>query len=213
MISSRSLCFPSWGFGLCAGIGQTLCVFLRQKFGAPCYHDDMAQCRTLPMPVWVVLSSPAVISASGPAYRLILSLAIVFWGGQCRPLPTDDAGLCALARCGASTWRKEKEAVRDALGQIIPQLERRHIRALQRADIFRQVRVEAGRLGGLAKARNARTAASENCGHQEPPTIQAARPRLGLKAPQISQYGRANRHAEKPAVQNQPNAVWMTEPK
>lgn len=213
MISSRSLCLPSWGFGLCAGIGQTLCVFLRQKFGAPCYHDAMAQCRTLPMPVEIVLNNAVVISASGPAYRLILTLAIVFWGGQCRPLPTDDAGLCALARCGTSTWRKEKAAVRDALRQIIPQLERRHIRALQRADIFRQVRAEAGRLGGLAKARNARTAASENFRHQEPPSIQAAQPRLGLKTPQISQYGCANRHAEKPAVQNQTNTGWMAEPK
>ena len=164
-----------------------------------------------PMPVESVLHNPVVISASGPAYRLILSLAIVFWGGQCRPLPEDDAGLCALARCGASSWRKEGKIVRDALGQIIPQLERHHARMVQRADTFRQVRAEAGRLGGLAKARNARTAASDNFRQQEPPTIQAAQPRLGLKTPQMSQYGRANCSADEPTGQNQPNAGWMTE--
>ncbi len=128
----------------------------------PCYHGSMPKPVTLPMPVEIVLSNPVVISASGPAFRLILSLAFVFWCGGCRALPADDAGLCALARCGASTWRKEGQAVRDALMQIIPQLERYHARVAQRAETYRQMKVEAGRKGAAARWQKPQAAASQN---------------------------------------------------
>jgi len=76
---------------------------------------------------------------------------LVFWRGECRPLPADDAGLCALARCGASSWRKAGKTVRAALAQINPQLEREYARAVQRAETYRQAKAEAGRKGAYAR--------------------------------------------------------------
>jgi hypothetical protein len=122
----------------------------------------------LPMPVEIVLHNPVVVSASGPAYRIIISLTVVFWSGGCRPLPTGDAGLWALARCGASTWRKESKTVKDAISQILPQLERLHARATQRAEIYRQVKVDAGRKGAAVRWQKQKTAASGNFRTQEP---------------------------------------------
>jgi len=124
----------------------------------------MSKSVALPMPVEIVLSNPVLVSASGPAFRLILSLAFVFWCGGCRALPADDAGLCALARCGASTWRKEGQAVQDALKQIIPQLQRHHALAMQRAETYRQVRVEAGRKGAAVRWQKPKATAMQNFG-------------------------------------------------
>jgi hypothetical protein len=120
----------------------------------------MAKPANLPMPVDIVLSNPVVVSASGPAFRLILALSIVFWGGKCRPLPADDAGLCALARCGVSTWRRDGAAVREALRQIVPQLESQHARAVQRAEVYRRVKAEAGRKGAAVRWHKAKPAAN-----------------------------------------------------
>jgi hypothetical protein len=125
---------------------------------------SMSKSVTLPMPVEIVLSNPVLVSASGPAFRLILSLVFVFWCGGCRALPADDAGLCALARCGASTWRKEGQAVQDALKQIIPQLQRHHALAMQRAETYRQVRVEAGQKGAAARWHKPKVPAMQNFG-------------------------------------------------
>ncbi|MGC8477416.1 MAG: hypothetical protein ACP5NP_13765, partial [Acetobacteraceae bacterium] len=111
------------------------------------------------MPVEIVMHAPALATAAGPAYRIAVTLAVAFWFGECRPLPADDAGLCALARCGTSGWRKARPVVMDALGAILPALAAAHAAARQRADAYRASRAEAGRRGALIRWQTAPLAA------------------------------------------------------
>jgi hypothetical protein len=142
------------------------------------------------MPVEIVLDNAVVISAPGPAFRLIVALSAVFWRGECRPLPADDAGLCALARCGQSSWRKEGAKVREALGHILPQLHSHHTHAVQRANNFRRARAEAGQKGAMARWHKPMAAVSPLSLLQDPfqpraqtwPSTAPGQPPSGLRA-------------------------------
>jgi len=164
--------------GLDAGDGRqkvTLLVYFPENFRnfwsmifVAMLSRGMAKIAVPPMPVEIVLTNPALMSASGPAYRLIVTLAAVFWCGECRPLPEDGAGLCALARCGPSSWRKDGAKVQEALATILPQLHRNHVQAVQRANNFRQARAAAGRKGANARWHKPKGAASSHSTLQEP---------------------------------------------
>lgn len=79
-----------------------------------------------PMPIDLVLAAPGMASAPGGVYNAVITLAVVYWAGGCRPLPLENAELCALLRYAPPRWDRSRERVMTALEAVLPLLGARY---------------------------------------------------------------------------------------
>jgi hypothetical protein len=113
------------------------------------------------LPLVPIQQSPTLATAGATVHDATLCIILAFWQSGCRQLPSDDAGLQALARTYGAQWMRVRDDVKQALSEIIPDLTAAaHARALR----ARQGRVSAARQGGLAKARKMRQEATAAVG-------------------------------------------------
>lgn len=75
------------------------------------------------MPVWLIVDTPALKTAPGQARRVTAWLAMLYWLGGCRPLPTDEFEISGLAGLHPQQWARVRERVLTALGEVCPQLD------------------------------------------------------------------------------------------
>jgi hypothetical protein len=74
--------------------------------------------KLLPMPVAPILLCGPLATATGPAYRSALTLALAYWCSGCQPLPSDDstrAHLCRVPPQHYATFRAELDVILDTL--------------------------------------------------------------------------------------------------
>lgn len=80
----------------------------------------------LPLPLEPILAVPGLASFPGSVYNAVLTLAIVYWLGGCRPLPAESAELCALVRYAPPRWQRAQPRVLEALAVMLPALASLH---------------------------------------------------------------------------------------
>ena len=97
----------------------------------------------LPMPVHLVTDHPLMRGQAGGAYNAALTLCVVYWQSECRPLPTIAAELAILAHCDIATWYRREPAVMQALGCILPLLAQAYERRLASIEENRARKVRA----------------------------------------------------------------------
>ncbi len=103
-----------------------------------------------------ILSHPPLLYCSGSVFRGTIAVALGYLGAGCPPGPLDDTTIAALARIPPSQWKISGPGIKAALETLLPVLARRYLASKIRSENFRAQHANAGRLGLITKARNAK---------------------------------------------------------
>jgi hypothetical protein len=75
-----------------------------------------------PMPVEGLVDNPDLLAMPAAGAGIVLRLALHFWQTECRPLPSADHELRAIARAHTPTWRHWKASVLKVMAEIEPDM-------------------------------------------------------------------------------------------
>lgn len=147
----------------------------------------------------------ATLAISGATvHGAVFCITVAYWESGCRSLPTEDAGLQALARTYGAQWMRVRDDVKRALTEIVPALAIAHAKAVH----ARQGRIAAARQGGLGKARKLREEASMPgpgpTHSQAPLTISRVQP---VRASPYAGNGRTDMQTRQASVGRERSAV------
>ena len=152
----------------------------------------------LPMPVDLVMHSPALAAASGAVYRMTIAICLAYWLSGCKTLPKDEINIASLARATGSAWYSEKTKVHEALAAILPSLDAAYAHTFERAAFRSQMAMK----GVEARRRNA-LARSKLASDPKNPTLSATSaivPTLPIRAPKYKGNGNLDHQARAQAV-------------
>lgn len=114
--------------------------------------------RLYPMPVEALVDHPELLAMPVAGAGMVFRLALHFWATGCRPLPSADHELRAIARAHPPTWRVWKASVLNVLEDIRPELEAYRLTRETKAD---QLRI-AGQTGADRKRARKRARQAED---------------------------------------------------
>jgi hypothetical protein len=155
--------------------------------------------KLLPMPVAPILLCGPLATATGPAYRSALTLALAYWCSVCRPLPSDDstrAHLCRVPPQHYATFRAELDIILETLfPALLAEFEARR---------QSQERKHAQALYALKCRNEKRRQAKQLSANDLPATIE--RPRIQPTKAQRHSNGRVDLAARSAATERERNA-------
>jgi hypothetical protein len=82
----------------------------------------MARRKIPPMPIEGLIDHPKAIALPAAGTGMLWNISTHFWRTECAPLPKDDDGLAALARCHKPTWRHHGPTIKAILADLTPEI-------------------------------------------------------------------------------------------